>query len=803
MRLTFLYLGMLLALPDFCRAQSTSLAPSTPSSSIVDFDVDTLRTLGYGSEVAEFFKQGSQFFPGQHDVILKVNGSASYPTVVNIGDQGQLCVDERLQNTLKLNIVPLGPECTTLVMLYPGSKVTPRPNEFQIEVLMPETAFDPQRRGDDLTKGGFALLSNYRVYGMRMQGWDTQQFYQGQFETGANWDNWVLRNHSSFSSGKNSTQYQFNETTLSRSIAPLQSILQVGQISSQGDLFGGTPLTGAQLYSDISTSSGQRLVVPVTGIAEAPATVEVKQNGRLLYRTLVPAGPFELDRINHVVSGQPLNVTVIQEDGNRQQFAVTTAISDSERVGGKHFQMALGQYRDRNKDDDMRTPLIASAEGGLYIGSTGYTAGVLVSEGYQSMGGRLNTQWGTDKPVDIGIGLLTAHNQNNQGVQVDTHLNTSSGALSLGVSNLYRTKEYPMLEDSLWRDKDLIDDNEVFQGYSEIQTTQSISLSWSNIKFGRIGYSTNYNHYYGDKSDSIQHTFNYGRKWGDIMTNLSYQTGNDRDSRLFFNASMPLGQKASISMQMQKYRNDTNMNSSLSYRPSNLWGYSVGVGHSRETTRLTGSVNATTAYSQLAASSSWSDDNTSSMMFTASGALAYADGLVATSPVALGDTFGIVNIPGQSGVRVSTLGSGTTVTNHFGTAAIPTLSTQKKTTVQLDTQDVPLNVRLTTTSFDVTVARGTVISKEIKATVMRQLLLTVELANGQPAASGASVLDKNGLLIGVIMGQGNLMLTNEQIGQPIFLRSPNQNDCEVNYIEPAEFNSSTLYEVAPALCKSQ
>ena len=47
-------------------------------------------------------------------------------------------------------------------------------------------------------------------------------------------------------------------------------------------------------------------------------------------------------------------------------------------------------------------------------------------------------------------------------------------------------------------------------------------------------------------------------------------------------------------------------------------------------------------------------------------------------PVELGDTFGILRVPGQSGILVNSMGGGsTTITNHFGTAVIPNLPVNK------------------------------------------------------------------------------------------------------------------------------
>lgn len=798
---------LVIALSHHAMSTNNTTAPGgVPEHNTIEFDVGALKALGYGAEIADFFKQGSQFLPGNHEVTMIVNGSARYLTTATFGEQGQLCLTPALQRTLKLKTIPITIGCQDIISLYPTAKMTPHPNTFTVDILVSESDFDPELRGNELTYGGVALLSNYRLYGMEVKGWDTQRFYQGQFETGANWNNWVLRNNSSFSSGQNKTEYQFNETTLTHSITPWHAQLQLGQINTQGNLFGGTPINGVQLYSDTAYQSSNKLVVPVVGVAQTPATVEIMQNKRLLYRTLVPAGPFKLDRINGVVNGQPLQVSVIQDNGERQEFTVITSREVLDTLMSEPvYQMGIGQYRQRGQGNDAQKPLIANMEATVSYQKTDYAAGLQWSDRYQSLGVRAARQWG--EQINGSLGSQYAHNRNKQGQQWDASIGTALGLFSLGISSLYRTQDFPTLDETLQKGQTLDDENtepneEPFDWQNnETKMSNSASLSWGNSDWGRVGYSASLTHYYGDRSDTLLHTLSYARKIGRASLNVSYQNSNDRDNRLFLNVSIPLSQRASLSSQWQRYQQEDTLTSTFNHRPSNLMGYSVGVAHSQDSNRVNGSINATTPYSQLAASGSWRDENGHSLMVSASGALAYSNGFIATSPVALGDTFGILSVPGQNGVQINTLGGGKTITNHFGIAAIPTLPVGRKTTVQLDTKELPLNVRLETTSFDVAVARGTVISRTVTATVMKQLLLGITLADGSPAPSGSSVLDDKDGLIGVIMGDGNVMLSNEQIGQMVKVRIANQGDCIVDYPVPSQFDPNMLYEEAEAICR--
>ncbi|SPY76703.1 fimbria/pilus outer membrane usher protein [Providencia rustigianii] len=796
---SFLFFAVIHANSSVASEGIKSKENTSPAS--INFDIDSLKSLGYGAEVAEFFMKGNQFLPGRHDVTIKLNGSNEYTENVEINDTGELCLTSELMNKFKLKKVNLSEGCNTFQRIYPEGKITLHPNSYKIDMVIAETHLDPKLQGNELTYGGFGLLSNYQLYGMYISGNYGQQFTQGEFETGINWKNWILRNNSSMSAGESKSQYQFNETVLSKSIEPLQSKLDIGQLNAQGVFFGGTPIDGIQIYSDSSLQSANALVVPVTGFASSPSTVEIQQNGRLLYRTMVSAGAFELNRINNVVIGSPLDVTVIQDNGEQQKFQVVTANQLSQASSSTSYSLVSGRYRSRDNQQTEK-PMVTSAELSHQYGDSNYAAGALYSDKFQAVSGRMSSYFNVLTPVSTGVGIQSARNSEKRGEQIDFNTNINFDKVSVGASVLYRTNQFPTLDSSLLKNDFTQDTQEKWNGWysGEIQTSSSLFASWGDIKWGRFSGNINHTHFYGNKSDTIFYSASYGRKIADISLTVNYQTGDDQDSRFFINASMPLGKKKNISMQSQHGQDKTMVMANFNQQVSDNLRYSVGTGRNDNTSVLNGSINNTNAYSNISVSGSMSQNNTRSVMVAASGGLAYSDGLLATSSVPLGDTFGIVYIPGEPGVRVNTLGSGTTITNHFGTAAISSLPMNQKSTVQLNTEKLPLNVRLDTTSFDVAAARGSVITKRINSTKMRQLLLSIKMENGDAVPFGASVLNEKGDYMGVIMGEGNLLLSNEQIGNDIILRSPNSNDCIIKYTVPKEFSAESLYEEADALC---
>jgi outer membrane usher protein FimD/PapC len=181
--------------------------------------------------------------------------------------------------------------------------------------------------------------------------------------------------------------------------------------------------------------------------------------------------------------------------------------------------------------------------------------------------------------------------------------------------------------------------------------------------------------------------------------------------------------------------------------------------------------------------------------------MAYANGNVATSPQAIGDTFAIVDIPKQGNLRVQAPGSGATLTNRSGKAILPALQPYTTATAQIDTKTLPLNIRLNSTTADFALARGSVASKSFTVTETRQLLLTIRDTTGTALPVGATVLNGNGKFMGTVIGDGNVMLTNDDIGQPLRVKAMNQSECLVDYQAPTQFDANALYEVSEAICR--
>ncbi|BEM85474.1 hypothetical protein SME41J_47980 (plasmid) [Serratia marcescens] len=114
---------------------------------------------------------------------------------------------------------------------------------------------------------------------------------------------------------------------------------------------------------------------------------------------------------------------------------------------------------------------------------------------------------------------------------------------------------------------------------------------------------------------------------------------------------------------------------------------------------------------------------------------------------------------------------------------------------------LPLNMRLNSTDAQLNLARGTVAERSFRVTEVKQLLLTIRDTAGATLPTGASVHDDSGQLLGTLLGDGNLMLVNDDIGKSLRVRRANMNECEVSYDVPATFDASVLYEERDAVCR--
>lgn len=136
-----------------------------------------------------------------------------------------------------------------------------------------------------------AFLLNYRANYLhsKVGGEDS---YFGQIQPGFNFGPWRLRNLSSWQNLSSEKKFESAYIYAERGLKKIKSKLTVGDKYTSADLFDSVPFRGFSLNKDESMIPfSQRTYYPtIRGIAKTNATVEVRQNGYLIYSTSVPPG---------------------------------------------------------------------------------------------------------------------------------------------------------------------------------------------------------------------------------------------------------------------------------------------------------------------------------------------------------------------------------------------------------------------------------------------------------------------------------------------------------------------------------
>ncbi len=787
-----LVLAIALGLPLGTLATSTS-QDSTVADGTGGFDLQQLEQSGYSADIARFFAREARFMPGMQTVGISVNAGVRRDVPLTFNGEGTPCFDAITLSQLGLKSPPQdeSQSCVELATQFPGSRIELRPGSMQVDLTVPQDAF-VNTNSDDLQRGGTAALLNYDLFAQQYQSRSTtRSYFSARLEGGINVANWALRSRGDYSHRGDVSRYLQQETYAQRPLEGLSALLQVGELSAMSDGFGGVPIWGAQVFSDSAQVRTQALAVPIQGIADTHATVEIRQRGNVVYRTIVAPGPYSIENVGDVRRGTDIEVVVIEEDGRQTRSVVPAPMTPADEPQPATFHFGMGRYRERAGQ-----ALVGDAPWLAYgdyafdaFANARISSSFMLANGYQGIGTQASFSVGDAAWLGVG-GRLSHATGRGLGTELQAQGSAQLGAgFSGGLSWQMRNAGFSSLEDTLsFRDAE----------YSPqpFQQSFSSSLSWSNVKWGAFSYGISHSRYNG--KSTLNHSLSAARRFGRVSTNLTLQKAQDKGYSAFLNVQVPLG-SSSASARAYRYENGS-QSVGASYQ-GNLGrdrSYQVDISRSDTSQRIGGSVRALTAYGAFGAGLAQTDGDTRTAYGTVSGGMAFVrDGGFAMSNSRISDTFALVKIPSVGGIRMG--GSSSARTSWRGTALLPSVTPYRTSRVQLDGKTLPLNYRFGTTTLDLKLARGAVSTHVIPATEIRQLMLSVTTADGVLARLGSALYDADGEFIGTVVGDGNVILDNEQIGQPVFLEQGGSR-CEIRYTAPTHFDPERPYEEASGMC---
>lgn len=654
--------------------------------------------------------------------------------------------------------------------------------------------WDPPSRWDNGI-AGLLLDYNMNADASREQTGDkaSSRDISGTGTAGANLGPWRLRAdwqyQSSSDEASTGSDLQWTRYYLYRALPSISSKLTLGQDTLTSSIFDSFQYMGANLASDDSMipPNARGYAPEINGLARTNAKVTISQQGRVLYETQVPAGPFSIQDLNDSVSGK-LDVKVTEQNGDVQTYQVNTAsIPYLTRPGAVRYSLSAG--RPTNWDQGAEGPAFGSGE----------------------------FSWGVSNGWSLYSGLLSAGDYREAGIGIGRDL-LALGAISLDIthSSAELKEEGKKSGDSFRlsysKRFDEYDSQITFAGYRFAEKSFMSMTEYLNA----IGKDSDFT---GSDKQLYTITFNKQFKETGLSLNLSYshQTYWDKPTSEDWNLSLAkyfdLGTLKNISINLTGYKNmnenssdkgayislsvPVGNNNTLSYNGSMGDNKSQSLGwYSRVNDRDSYQVNAGTSggtdstftgyythegdMAETSVSGSYQQGQYSSVGMNLQGGMTVTPHGAALHRVStMGGSRLMVDTDGISGIPVSSNGSPTR-TNVFGKAVITDVNSYYRNTASIDVTRLGDDVEALHPVVQDTLTEGAIGYKKFDVMAGRKLMAVIRLADGSVPPFGATAM-KDGHQAGVVSDDGQIWLAGIEPGKSMDVNWDDGVQCVITF----------------------
>lgn len=734
--------------------------------------------------------------------------------------------------------MPKGQFCGALGDYIPGATTSFDAGNQVLTILVPQIYMKNSARGyvdpSQWDAGITAATVSYNANAYRSDSAGVSQAsgYLG-LNASLNKGSWHVYHQGSLSVAQGrTTQYQSSATYLQHDVPSMQAQVVAGDTFTPGDMFDSVRLRGVRAFSDdrMLPQSMRGFAPVVRGIAETNAKVTIRQRGYLIYETNVAPGPFSIDDLYPTGYGGDLDVEVTEADGRTKHFAVPfSAVTQLLRPNQSRWSLAAGQVHEQGAHE---SPHIVQGtyQRGLTNSVTAY-GGATLAAGYRSLllGGALNTRIGA-----FSLDITQANNRlqdmaasQGQSIRLGFNKNFVDTGTDFAVAAYrYSTSGYVGLSDAVAMRSALAQgesSNVVARQRSRMDVSINQRLGDGG---GTIFLTGSLRNYWNTGGRQVDFTAGYSNTWRSISYGFSAQRTRDsvnssptsflvnripgvadvapvstrgrRDTRLFFNVSMPLGRAANsptlMAMVNRSNSDGDTAQASLSGTLGAEQRFNYGATLSRTPGDTSVSLNSQYSGSSANVSTSASRSNSYNQLGAGvSGGVVIHGGGVTFSPP-LGDTVGLVVAPDAAGARVEN-GQGAVVDKR-GHAVVPYLMPYELNTVRLDPKGTAMGVELDETSVNVAPRLGSVVALRYKTKAGRAVMIDSSLPDGRPIPFGADVLDEQGANVGVV-GQASRLVVNglAQSGVLVVRWGDQPGDsCRIDVVLPPSKKPSSDYE---------
>ncbi|WP_025995030.1 fimbria/pilus outer membrane usher protein [Pseudomonas viridiflava] len=707
--------------------------------------------------------------------------------------------------------------CFDLPAQVEFARVDYHPGALRLNISVPQAVMARSSRGyvspQLWDEGEPAAFVNYNVNAVRRrnQNLDSDQYYMG-LRNGVNLGAWRLRNESSLLYGADrSWRYRGNRTFAQRDITALKSQLTLGETFSDSQVFDSVRFRGASIASDdgMLPDSERNYAPVIRGTAETNATVEVRQNGFLLYSGNVSPGPFEITDIYPSGSNGDLDVTVIEADGRRRSFTQAYAsLPIMVPAGALRFSLAAGQIDNDGQDSPAFTS--AALIYGLSERMTGF-GGLQLAEDYQA------TNIGTGVNTGIGaVSLDITHSVSQQKpqtlagqslrVRYANTLDVTDTTLAIA-GYRYSTEQYRTLNQHVSETGDPVNGLPGGQPRDRLELNVTQVLPAQNAS---LSLTASEQRYWNLPGKTRQLYLSYNAAWRSLNYSLSVERNQDfgrsgdatPDTRIAFSVTLPLGTSPGSSRLsfngVRSSAGDYSVQAGLNGQVMDDRDtfYSVQTGRdSRSGSYGAGKVNTTLPYGRFEAGYSQGQDYDALTLSATGSVVAHAGGVNLGQP--LGETFALVHVPDVEGARLRSFNNVATAANGY--AVMPYAQPYRTNWVSLDTRQLGADIDLESAITQIVPRRGAVPLVRFKAAVGRRVQFELVRADGSKVPLGASVEDGQGRALAVVDPSSQALVLSDQDSGRLHVRWSDQR-CEAPFVLPPR-DPARAYERLKVTCQ--
>ena len=798
------------------------------AASDIYFDPSMISDINSSVVDLTYFTSGKSQLPGTYRVDIYVNNQRAgtqtvkfnsvdlnqvHSTSGNLNNSGlQACLSREELASIGVSLasltnVPEGNDCIDISAHFPGGSTEFNFQNMRLDISVPQAALQKVPRGwippEQWDEGVNAALLSWQFSGNDNRGrYSNSRSQFLNLTSGINIGAWRLRDNSTWTRYENrySSEHQWRHlnTYIQRAIIPWRSELSLGDSTTGSEIFDPLSFRGIQLSTDDSMyPDSMRGFAPVIkGTAGTNATVSIRQNGNVIYRTSVAPGAFVIDDLNPLSTGGDLEVSVIGSDGSVQTFTVPySSVPVLVREGRSRYGMTVGRYRNVSSSYD--DPFFAQGTvlWGLPNDITLY-GGTQLAEKYRAVaiGAGINMGlWGAVSAdvTHANSTLSDGSRHDGQSIRflygrslVSTGTSFRLAGYRFSTEGFYSLNETALKRMSGWTDdSELVDaagrpvkDNWVnyYNLYSNKRERLQASISQKLGTLGTLYLTGNRQTYWDDSAASSSLQAGFSSSIGKVSYNFAY--GYSRyagqpaaDKTAFLSFSIPLGDLRSGNSQGRNqqtihatYSANRDSDGHVTHQAGvngtaleggNLsWNVSQGYGR-RDREVGDAGITYQGTYGNASLGYGYSRNYRQVRYAMSGSAVLHEDGLTVGQP--LGHTNVLISAPGAVSVPVE---NGTGVrTDWRGYTIMPYASMYRENRIALDISKLDDHTDIDNAVSRIVPTRGALVRADFKTSTGIRALVTV-LHNGKPLPFGTTVTTNDGASSGIVGESGEVYL---------------------------------------------